>query len=1572
MVATVTNLSSASSTVHYFELDGYYAKHDPAHRKASFWHGRWATNLGRHVKPGLFQSILEGRVPKTEIRLGRLRDGRHEHRPGVDITLSAPKSVSLAALLNGDRRVVRAHDEAVRATLDYVEANLLQTRDYDPATGRRPRVPARGMLAATFRHEVSRNLDPQLHTHCVIANMTRNGAGEWRSIEPTALHRGMRLIGAHYRNELASRLEGLGYAIVPTMIGRVPGFEIAGYDRSVLEAFSTRRRDILEDLRRRGLEYSAARAQQAALYTRARKAEPAKEELAAIWGARAREVGLELPASVRPLRRINGASQSFAAPVPSALDAVWRAAAHLEERTSVFAAVELKAFALGLAPGRLSMAAVDAAIDRLQRDGHLVEARLRRSDLAFVTDRALRAEREIVAWMKQSTGKPLAQSAKVERRLAASDLTAGQRDAVRTILLSSVQVVGVQGYAGSGKTELVPDLVSLAGKRKVFGLAASVGAAQTLGLKAGIPARTLQWFLKRHRDLADHAPERLIRARQEFAGSILIVDEASMIATVQMRALYRIVERLGIARLVLVGDRRQLRAVEAGQPFRQLQDAGMVTAVLDDIQRQRNPDLKAAVMAMVAGEPGRAVAGLEVHELPLEELGENAARLWLDLGPEGRAGTAILAPTHDLREDINEAVREGLRDEGVLHGVRLEIERLVSLGLTRVQKLDLANYRPGDVVVFHNDIYPYRIRADDACTVAGLEDGRVLLEHTDGKPRRIDPSGPIRYRFDVFEARTIQLQVGDRVRWTRNDKRRGLINGHHAEITAIGPRQVRLRTSDGRALSLKRGDNQLRHLDHAYSSTVHAAQGMTIDNVIAVLDSGAMTDQSLFYVEISRARDSAVLLTDNREDLVARLEAASGERMTAHEAIGVEPWTVADKEVPRPRITEARQQEQEARQETRRSERMAPPSIRREAQDIGTAPTVVSGGEAYGPGELCAGFQRDWRAHHERAQSLDEHPFYISGYRDLVARMTALVSRPDLDQGMRGVLAGYMESHRRLETDRAEIDDWLRQASQEFYREGEDLAAARERVQQLVARGREILDDEERYGMHLERLPDSRASVSAGVRSCERFLDTVDLRDQLIRDWRVHVQLAQMVDAHPLYAEGIQDIAVRLERLAGQPVPPLTEELRRISDGLEARKLVEGTMQSLGAALDRRSDLLRLAAGEAVALVPDYGDWRAVADRVLANARAVLLDKDRFAVHLEHLGRLRKLLESNVGELERALGVDDLAAGIVQDWRSNDRNAADYGDIAARAKNLAASALEQGEIPATLSRLLDHHKQMVKSRTRVERTLAEVDEIVESRRRRLEKAGDRPPAAMRGYGRWMKKADKTTAKAADILGDKERYGEHINEQEWNSLRDAIRDQEMWRRVDALPARFLLDWQDHAERARSAGVSPLDAPGYDDIAKRMNALAVRATLDRGAKRVLEQELKTYGRLREEARWLDQCLRDLKGCLEKREINLSRAAEAGIPVTDLPDYPGWRSRAESAREHIEGILRDRGTYGRHLAKLPGAENDMRDALTEIARIWKTDEEPYRRTEARIARERQQEQERQQRTRSRGISL
>jgi len=899
-------LVSAEQTFGYF-LHEYLARNDGSHRSANRWHGAGAAalGLGQRVGKRRFISILSGHVPGTEITLGRIIDGERQHRPGWDMTFSAPKSVSLEALYRGRRAVMHAHDAAVRATLDWIEAEHLQTRGYDPATGRRPREAADGMIAATFRHMASRNNDPQLHTHAVVANMTRNGDGAWRSVEPTLLRRNRRVFGAWYRNDLARRLRGLGYELTPTTVGGLPSFEISGWSQEWLEAFSTRRRDILQHMAEQGRDYTTANAQAAALVTRGRKAEPVRGELVKLWHRRAERLGLAEHAGSRTA----GATQVNAALDP--LEAAWQAMDHLEERQCVFRRTDLLAAALGRDPGRHSHQDLEAAIDHLRRDRHLVET----TSGDLTTRRTLRAERAVIAAMRDSRSAPLARAQEVAARLAATALTEGQRDAVRTILLSEQGIVGVQGFAGTGKTRMLREVVRLAGERPVIGLAPSSAAARVLALEAGIGTTTLQWMLARYGHLGD-GPD-LEAARKRFRGAVIVVDEASMIGTVQMRDLQRVAKRLGVARLALVGDRLQLRSVEAGQPFRLLQEAGMETARMDDVLRQRAPDLKAAVTHMIAGDADLAVQSLgsDVRELPPDRLAETAAHLWLALPPEARRRTMILAPTHAQREEINAVLRKGLAEEGLLAGRTLEIERLVDRRLTRLLAADPMSYRAGDIVVANRDVYG--CREGEAWRVTGSDADHIALERR-GVTGGFRPSGNAARNVSVFETRPISLSAGDEIVFTRNLRSLGVVNGERGRIEEIGRTRLRIRLEDGRRLEPRTDDDRLRHIDHAWTSTVHRAQGMTTDSVIAVLDADSMmTDRALLYVEMSRARDGFVLLTDDTEQLVHRLEQETGASHSALEATGQvlhvpQSRGVSPKEPLRPALRDWRALEAEA------------------------------------------------------------------------------------------------------------------------------------------------------------------------------------------------------------------------------------------------------------------------------------------------------------------------------------------------------------------------------------------------------------------------------------------------------------------------------------------------------------------------------------------------------------------------------------------------------------------------------------------------------------------------------------
>ncbi len=934
MVVSIGAVASPAQGASYYERDGYYARDDAAHRAASTWIGGGAKALGLTdpVGPEVFRAVLEGEVPDgSGRRLGRLdKDGNRIHRPGRDLTFSAPKSVSLAALVGGDARVVEAHDRAVARALGWVERNAAETRIHDRETGRPVRTGGQKTVTACFRHDTSRNLDPQLHTHAAIANMVQGGDGKWRTMSNEKLYTSKMLIGALYRSELARELGRLGYDIEKTHAdGR---FEIAGVPRRTVEAFSTRRQAIEAAMAERGADGTAADprlAERAALMTRAAKRDVDREALGAVWQKQALGLGFDARALVSDARSrvaekdvahepgqldlpLSGNGRDAPDPAREAVD--W-AVAHLAEREAVFSRTDLLAAAIARHPGAVAVGEAERAVTGLEREGALHAANLPVPGESLTTDRALAEERETVALMERGRGaaRPVMRSWIAGPLMHRGRLNAGQREAVKTILASKDRVVGVQGYAGTGKTTMLGrarTLAERAGYRAV-GLAPSASAARTLGAEAGIESETLQRFLARHDGVARGRLSRkgARELRAAFRKTVLVVDEGSLASTAQARDLLRIANTLRIPRVVLVGDEKQLDAVDAGKPFAQLQKAGMTTAVMDEIVRQKDPELREAVEASLDGDIARAFEKLgdRVAEVNPDNLAGAAAARWLRLSEAERENTGIMAPSHELRRQINGHIRERLARDGKIHGPAHDGERLVSLGYTDAEKTLTANYAPGDVVAFHRGYRSLGVEKGDERRIARVDAaiGTVFLEGSHGKETAWRPRmvGARRGGVEVYRAEGIELRAGDRIRWTRNDIGLGLVNSGAAEVASVRGNRVSFRLEDGRIMDLGRDDPQLRHLDHAWAATVHGFQGRTVDNVIAVMEARHphLTTQKSFYVEISRARHRAELVTGDAEALRERLEDVTGERIAALEAVGPAADRTAVKEAGRDR-----------------------------------------------------------------------------------------------------------------------------------------------------------------------------------------------------------------------------------------------------------------------------------------------------------------------------------------------------------------------------------------------------------------------------------------------------------------------------------------------------------------------------------------------------------------------------------------------------------------------------------------------------------------------------------------------
>jgi len=457
---------SAAQAENYYEKDDYYTQGDPDLQSDSQWQGNGAEKLGLKgaVDKAIFQQLLHGQTPEGK-SLHSKAINPENHRAATDYTFSAPKSVSIAALIQKDKRVIQAHDEAVKTALQVLENRYAQTR-VRRGPGLREKVATGNILAATFRHETSREQDPQLHTHCVVINATQMEGGKWQSLSNEEVLNNQKLLGEIYQNELAVQLRKSGYEIEPNGSGQ---FEFKNYEQPLLDLFSTRTQQIEQYIERwedsikevGGKPLNATQKKQATLATRLRKKSVPREVLLDGWHRAISAGEVTLPAPPEAAEN---------EPTSQAQTAAIEGVNHASERESVFKVERAERFALEHHLGEQSFAELQTAMT----DAGLLPAKNR-----YTTQTAIERELDTIAIMKSGQGKEIviADDTKVWQLLRQElSLTEGQRQAIETTATTTDQFIAWQGVAGAGKTYSLKLVAQLAREQgyEVSGYAPSV------------------------------------------------------------------------------------------------------------------------------------------------------------------------------------------------------------------------------------------------------------------------------------------------------------------------------------------------------------------------------------------------------------------------------------------------------------------------------------------------------------------------------------------------------------------------------------------------------------------------------------------------------------------------------------------------------------------------------------------------------------------------------------------------------------------------------------------------------------------------------------------------------------------------------------------------------------------------------------------------------------------------------------------------------------------------------------------------------------------------------------------
>ena len=836
----------------HLEHSDYY---DEQRRIQGEWHGRGAELLGLRgeVTREQFEAVREGLHPDTgeflrprhsADRMGEDGAEQSKARSLYDLTFSAPKSVSIQAQVGGDERLIAAHDKAVREALAEAEHYAATRVRMDGANEDRT---TSNWVVASYRHDASRELDPQLHTHAVAANLTYDGVeGRWKALQASGLYERCAYLTEVYRNALAREVRSLGYEIEPHRDpnGRDYGFEIRGLGNELLEKYSQRsaQRDVAIEqfTQEHGRKPTNNEVAVLVRETRADKlTEISTEHL------REQQQGRLTPDEKRVLQNVREHAleqeRHLGPQLSRTSESLEYAKEHIFERHSVVRDHVLLTEALRHGRGQVDLGQLRGTLEVEQvqgailRAGHDVSTResLDREQRVIAT-----IDRGISRYESLGGGRAFEPSAHLREE---------QKQAVQRVLDSRNFAINLCGAAGTGKTATLQEIdrgLHDAG-REVMAVAPTRSAVEELQRVGFGDAMTIARLLEDH------------TAQASLRGKVLVVDEAGMVSGRQMERLLKVAEQEH-ARILFSGDTRQIQSVEASDALRILErESKMVSVSLTSVQRQTHAEYRDAIQTL-RDSPEQGFEKLErlgaVREVPAIERAQAVAAIYRDMTANPDRRVLVVAATHDEIGRVTEAIRHDLKERGEL-ATGTMMEHHVPLQWTEAQKRDPANYHEGQILHFHRATHG--VGRHDSLEVRRVDGDALIARNERGQDVSLTTKQA--WAYSVHERQPMEVAAGDWLLLTGNRR--------SPEFQATNGELVTVRNVVGRKIQLEDGrtiPDNYREFAHGYAVTAHRSQGKTVDGVIVSADT---MKQELFYVAASRGREEIAIVTSDREQL---------------------------------------------------------------------------------------------------------------------------------------------------------------------------------------------------------------------------------------------------------------------------------------------------------------------------------------------------------------------------------------------------------------------------------------------------------------------------------------------------------------------------------------------------------------------------------------------------------------------------------------------------------------------------------------------------------------------------------
>ncbi len=835
MLRVVQN-RSAGGAKSYFSQESYYSE---GQELAGTWGGKTAKLLGLAglIEQKDFDALCDNIDPRSAEPLTvRMKMDRSV---GYDFNFHVPKGVSLAYALRGDERILEAFNESVHETMLDIERDAktrvrLDGKHEDRLTG--------NLVWGQFIHKTSRPVDgledPHLHAHCFTFNITmdekenRFKASQFRDLKRHAPY-----YEALFHARLGKRLQTLGYRVARE--GRT--WDIAGVSKELKNKFSRRTERIEAEAKQRGITDAEAKSELGAKTREAKQKDRSFPELQKIWRERLDESGQEWLG--KPLPASEPVTPELAR--DHAKLAMQSAISHCFEREAVIGERSLQTEALRRGVGFVEL-------DDIIREQHAAGVITRDIDgkRLATTPEVIREEQAILSFARRGRGQTSALNSQWQfRREWLSD---EQKRAIRQLVSSRDKIQILRGNAGTGKTTLMQEAVEAmeAGGHKVLTFAPSAAASKGVLRDEGFADATTVAELLINTELQASAH-----------GAVLWIDEAGLLSTQQLHIVMELAGRLN-SRLILGGDWKQHDSVQRGGVLKLLEEqAGLKPATVDSIRRQSG-EYRKAVEEVAAGNIKDGFDRLDrlgwIREIDDETRDAKIAKDYADILASGQTAL-VISPTNRQAQDITAAIRSELRKRELLSEDSKIFLSLKPLHYTESERRDAAFYRPGDMIVFHQN-------------APGHKKGERILVTTAPDAKLLDNAA----RFSVYRTEYVSIAPGERVRFTANikteDGQHRLHNGTCYTVKAI-TEDGDLRLDNGWLVGRNAG-----FLDFGYVTTSHASQGQTVDRVLIAEPAASFgaAGKEQFMVSISRGRKQATIYTDSKlelKDVVQRSQA---------------------------------------------------------------------------------------------------------------------------------------------------------------------------------------------------------------------------------------------------------------------------------------------------------------------------------------------------------------------------------------------------------------------------------------------------------------------------------------------------------------------------------------------------------------------------------------------------------------------------------------------------------------------------------------------------------------------------